>query len=211
MVLGIGELEKVDGKWRIVYLGTDIHDDLEKVADCGGIFMLHDGWWEEVYCGETEHFSGEIYQDGKDIVYEGTVVYMRCGGKKTNKIPTPGAPLGKWVACKIYTDEYWEIEGGMLVRVPESMYQVDGIAGTWGMEPRGRAVCEVLWEEGGRYKRLGRVALKLSKLPFPKEMWFFDGCEYRETGLKLYWRNEEIALTRQFFGEIDLETIFWLL
>ena len=201
MDLGIGELEKSNDKWVIVYPDGFVHD-LENAVRYSEVFIDHEGWWEEVYCGEVEHLLGEIHGEG----YEGLAV---CVSGTRIVIPVQDATPGKWVAISVYRkDEYWELESGMKVRTPETggFYA----AGSFPLAPKGRVVCTIVWGKGVDGINLGRVGFDLAQMPFPKEMWFYRDQAYQTSELDLKWDFDAIELTAAFFGGLDMHTLFWL-
>ena len=200
MVFAIGKLEKTNDKWQIVYPDGFAHE-LENAVAYSAVFIEHDGWWEEVYCGETERFSGEVH--GKK--YEGVVI---CISGTSIVIPVPGVPAGKWVARCVYRDEYWELEPGMLVRTPYSGGEY--ASGTFALEPKGSAVCTIIWQKETDRINLGKVGFDLSRMPFPQEMWFYHEQKYQESELELKWGVDDMRFTAEFFGWHDMETLFWL-
>lgn len=79
------------------------------------------------------------------------------------------------------------------------------------LAPEGRVVCAVWRAKGENLSRnLGRVAFELSRPPFPKEMWYYDGYEFRETELRFFSTVDDIDLTKRFFGTIDEAAWFWV-
>jgi len=206
MALNIQTLEQEDSTWMMV--DSDGHsEDFASQQDCRPIFIERGDYWEEAYCGEVTLFQGEI--SGKQ--YKGPAIEFVCGKKKTGVVyPVPDAVLGEWYAVLMYDqDIYWALEPGMRIRIPASM---DYIGGTFDKKPMGKCVCTVFRDKGRiQPDNLGRVVMDLADMPFPKEMWFFDGEDYQESELNIYWYSEDMQLTNRLFGEITMTTLFWLL
>jgi hypothetical protein len=205
MALNIQTLEQVGSTWMMV--DADGHsEDFAFQQDCTTIFIERGDYWEEVYCGEVTLFQGEI----RGEQYMGPAIEVVCGGKKTGVvIPVPNAILGKWYAVLWHErDVYWALASGMRIRIPQGM---DYIGGTFDKRPMGKCVCTILRDKGRMLPdNLGRVAMDMADMPFPRKMWFFDGEDYQESELGIYWQSEEIDLTRKWFGEITLTKLFWL-
>ena len=204
MVLGIARLERYEGRWMIVD-SDGRNDALERELDCSTVFIEHEGRWEEVYCGEVIMWHDQIR--GHD--YNGPAIALKCGVNKTNQaIAVPEAKVGMWYALHWYeNDIYWALEPGMRIRTPLS----DEVAGTFEKAPMGKCVCTVFRGASSiSAEGMGRVAMDLGAMPFPKEMWFFDGEDYQESELEIYWGFDDVQLTIKMFDEIEIRTLFWL-
>ena len=203
MVLGVSKLEKRYGEWYAVEGVGRFAGFVSAVLANSHAFLFVEEDWRLVFIGpvrlrERKH--------GDEIDYSGPAIENPFFPGAI--CPIPGVEPGVWVAYDPIDDDFWKLEKDMVIRFTS----LDD-PGYFPFTPRGRCVCQAYLCNGKQETELGKLALDLECLPFPKELWGYTESEFldRERVVDFDWDVDEIKDTLRFTDYHASEVIFWLM